>query len=61
MSAPSDQSAGDPIALTRLHTGLDPLVCLADRGDLGPVRKGVWKRLDTSLAEAVQLRSPLGE
>ena len=61
MTAAGAQPAGDPVAVIGLGAGLEALVGLPDRGDLGPVRKGVREGLDPRLTQALELRPPLGE
>ena len=61
VTAAGAQPAGDPVAVIRLGAGLEALVGLPDRGDLGPAREGVREGLDPRLAQALELCPSLGE
>src|SRR5262249_20258962 len=61
VTAPSREPARDAIAVIGLLARLEPLVCLANGGDLGSIRKAVRERLDALLAQALQLGSTVGE
>ena len=57
----SEQATGDPVAIAGLLARLDALVRFPDRRDLRAVRESVGERLDARLAQALELRPPVGE
>ena len=56
-----DEAAGDAIAVAGLLARLDSFMGFAHRGDFGAIRKAVGVRLDSGLAQPLELRPPLGE